>query len=259
VSPGAVAGWGAPAGRRTSSNAAITAALAVRAVFRLALRQVEGLIASLFALLGVALPVPDHAAMPRRGRALRPDLRSTASGRLDPAIDSTGLHVARPRGAGREGWRKLRITVDPDSGSVLAEELTRSAVHDGVPVPGMLGRTHGCLGRGDGACAGGPTHRAVAEPRQVPPDVRIAATLDPLGGRGRHGLHVARDGRAAQGSATGCGRRNAAEWTFSRLKRVLGAGLRPRGLDAQRVEPSIAVRALNRTAALGTPRAERLA
>jgi hypothetical protein len=31
-----------------------------RAVFRLALRQVEGLIASIFALLGAALPAPDH-------------------------------------------------------------------------------------------------------------------------------------------------------------------------------------------------------
>jgi hypothetical protein len=32
----------------------------VRAAFRLALRQAEGLIASIFGLLGVALPVPDH-------------------------------------------------------------------------------------------------------------------------------------------------------------------------------------------------------
>jgi hypothetical protein len=40
---------------------------------------------------------------------------------------------------------------------------------------------------------------------------------------------------------------------------VLGTGLRSRGLDAQSVEASIAVRALNRMAALGMPRAERVA
>ena len=64
---------------------------------------------------------------------------------------------------------------------------------------------------------------------------------------------------AAWERATGYGRRNAAEWTFSRLKRVLGPGLRSRGLGAQRAEAGIAVRALNRMAALGMPRAERIA
>jgi hypothetical protein len=82
--------------------------------------------------------------------------------------------------------------------------------------------------------------------------VRVAATLDPLTGRGRHAQHVARDGdgRSAWERAIRYGRRDAAEWTFSRLKRVLGAGLRSRGLDTRRVEASIAVRALNRTATL---------
>ncbi len=136
----------------------------------------------------------------------------------------------------------------------------------------MPGRIEGDLDRvyGDGAYAGGPTHRAMAEHRQALPnaegvfrpkasDVRVAATLDPLSGRGRHVQHVARDGRAAWERATGYSRRNAAEWTFSRLKRVLGPGLRSRSLDAQRVEAGIAVRVLDRMAALGMPRAERVA
>ena len=272
ISPDAVAGWRAPAGRRTFSDAAITAAPTVRAVFRLALRQVEGLIASIFALLGLVLPVPDHTTLSRRGRTLHLLPRAHASGRLDLALDSTGLHVGRPRGAGREGWRKLHIAVDPRSGSILAEELTRSDVHDCVLVPAMLGRIEGLIGRvyGDGAYAGGPTYHAVTQHRQALPnaegvfrpkvsDVRMAATLDPLTGRGRHARHVARDGRAAWERATGYGRRNAAEWTFSRLKRLLGPGLRSRGLGTQRIEAGIAVRALNRMAALGMPRAERIA
>jgi hypothetical protein len=110
----------------------------------------------------------------------------------------------------------------------------------------------------------------VAERRQALPDaegvfgpkasdVRVAATLDPLGGRGRHARHVARDGRAAWERATGYGRRNAAEWTFPRLKRVIAGGLRSRSFDAQRIEAGIAVRALNTMAALGMPRALRTA
>jgi hypothetical protein len=68
--------------------------------------------------------------------------------------------------------------------------------------------------------------------------VRAAGRLDPLSARGRHARHVAREGRAAWERATGHGRRNAAEWTFSRLKRVLGGHLRSRSLRAQRVEAS---------------------
>lgn len=145
-------------------------------------------------------------------------------------------------------------------------------MHDTVPVPAMLSRIEGRLGRvyGDSAYAGGPTYRAAAEHRQdLPnaegvfrpkaPDVRTAAHLDPLTGRGRHARHVARDGRVAWERATGYGRRNAAEWTFSRLKRVLGGGLRSRSIDTQGVEAGIAVRALNRMAELGLPRAERIA
>ena len=72
-------------------------------------------------------------------------------------------------------------------------------------------------------------------------DVRAASRLDPLTGRGRHALVVARDGRAAWARATGYGKRNAAEWTFSRLKRVLGGGLRSRSLETQRAEVRIVV------------------
>jgi hypothetical protein len=274
VSPEAVASWRAPVGRRTFSDAAIAAALAVRAVYRLAPRQAEGLIRSIFALLDLTLPVPDHTTLSRRGRALCLDGVADAGSGLDLAIDSTGLRLAKPAGAGGAGWRKLHVAVDPDNGRVLAEELTRSEVHDTVPVPAMLGRITGRLGRvyGDGAYAGGPTYRAVAERRQsLPnaegvfrpkaPDVRAAAAgkLDPLSGRGRHALIVARDGRTAWTRATGYGRRNAAEWTFSRLKRVLGRGLRSRSLEAQRAEARIAVNALNCMAELGLPRAERVA
>ena len=143
VSPGAIAGWRAPAGRCTFSDAAIVAALAMRAVYHLALRQTEGLIASIFSLLGLALPMPDHTTLSRRGRALRLGRHVDTGCNLDLAIDSTGLRLAKPPGAGGNGWRKLHIAVDPDSGRVLAEELTRSDVHDTVPVPAMLGRITG--------------------------------------------------------------------------------------------------------------------
>jgi hypothetical protein len=56
-----------------------------------------------------------------------------------------------------------------------------------------------------------PNAEGVFRPRA--PDVRTAAEgrLDPVSGRGRHALVVARDGRAAWERVTGYGRRNAAE------------------------------------------------
>ena len=272
VSSDAVARWRAPAGRHTFSDAAIAAALTVRAVYRLALRQAEGLIRSILGLLGLMLPVPDHTTLSRRGQVLQIERRADAGGGLDLAIDSTGLRLAKPSGAGHEGWRKLHIAVDADTGQILAEELTRSDVHDTVPVPSLLERITGRIGRvyGDAAYAGGPTYRAVAERRQAlpnaegvfrpkAPDVGGANQLDPLTGRGRHAQHVMREGRRAWERATGYGRRNAAEWTHSRSKRVLGGGLRSRSLDAQRAEAAIAAGALNRMTELGMPRAQRVA
>jgi hypothetical protein len=218
ISPDAVAGWRAAAGRRTVTDAAIAAALTVHAVYRLALRQAEGLIRSIFGLLGLALPMPDHTTLSRRGRALQIERRADAGGGLDRAIDSMGLRLVRPSGAAHDSWRKLHVVVDPDSGRVLAKELTRSDVHDSVPVPKMLERLTGRIGRvhGDAAYAGGPTYRAVAEHRQAlpkaegvfrpkAPDVRAAGELDPLTGGRRHAARTAR--RAGWAPSVGAGDR----------------------------------------------------
>ena len=52
------------------SPLAILTALTLRAVFRLALRQTEGLIGSIIGLLGLALRVPDHSTFSRRAETL---------------------------------------------------------------------------------------------------------------------------------------------------------------------------------------------
>jgi len=64
----AIAAWQAEprttrGGQRTYSALAILTALALRAVFRLALRQTEGLVGSVIRLLGFDLAVPDHSTL----------------------------------------------------------------------------------------------------------------------------------------------------------------------------------------------------
>src|SRR5215211_870035 len=71
----AIAAWRAEprttrGGQAHYSALAIRTALTLRTVFRLALRQTEGLIGSVFQLLGLDLAVPDHSTLSRRAETL---------------------------------------------------------------------------------------------------------------------------------------------------------------------------------------------
>ena len=97
------------------SALAILTALTLRAVFRLAYRQTEGLIGSVIGLLGLALRVPDHTTLSRRAATLEVPRPRSGSGPMHLLVDSTGLKLC---GAGewlvekhgtrtRRSWRKL--------------------------------------------------------------------------------------------------------------------------------------------------------
>ena len=82
-------------GQPRFSALAITTALTLRAVFRLALRQTEGLIGSIIALLGLDLAVPDHTTLSRRAETLqlpRPRPRRDCNPK-HLLVDSTGLKL----------------------------------------------------------------------------------------------------------------------------------------------------------------------
>jgi hypothetical protein len=70
----------------------------VRIVFRLALRQCEGLIGSVMHRLGLDLAVPDHPILSRRVRELKVDAKPhSGTNDLHLIVDNTGLKL---RGAG---------------------------------------------------------------------------------------------------------------------------------------------------------------
>jgi len=153
----AIEGWRAEprataGGQAWYSPLAILTALTLRAVFRLALRQAEGLIGSVIGLLGLALRVPDHSTLSRRAATLevprpRPS-RADAGGESEPMhllVDSTGLKLC---GAGewliekhgtraRRSWRKLHIGLDAETGQIVASALTDRDVDDASQV-GLL-------------------------------------------------------------------------------------------------------------------------
>jgi hypothetical protein len=75
------------------SALAILTALSLRAVFRLALRQTEGLIGSILSLLGLDLAVPDHSTLSRRAETLEVPRPRPGGKPIHLLVDSTGLKL----------------------------------------------------------------------------------------------------------------------------------------------------------------------
>ena len=142
-----------PGGQPHYSSLAIATALTLKAVFRLALRQTEGLIGSIIRLLGLDLSAPDHTTLSRRAESLEvPRPRSDSNAEpVHLLVDSTGLKLCRPgewliekHGTRvRRSWRKLHIGVDADTGRIVASELTTNDVDDGSQVSPLLDQVTG--------------------------------------------------------------------------------------------------------------------
>jgi hypothetical protein len=274
----AIAGWRA-APRTTSggqpwySPLAILAALTLRSVFRLALRQTEGLIGSIIGLLGLELRVPDHSTLSRRAKTLEmPRTQPRRNGEpLHLLVDSTGLRLC---GAGewllekhgtktRWPWRKLHIGLDAGSGQIVAASLTAKEVDDGAEVGALLDQVTGVVASftGDGGYDQDRVYASVAErhPRAaviVPP--RATAVLSDTAEsaptqRDCHLQHIAQHGRRAWQKASGYTTRARAEAAIGRFKQVIGDELRSRTDDRRATEVDVAVHALNRMLELGRP------
>jgi hypothetical protein len=182
----AIAAWRAAphttrGGQLWYSPLAILTALTLRAVFRLAYPQAEGLIGSVVGLLGLALRVPDPTTLSRRAATLKvprpPRSGSTdAGGEAEPMhllVDSTGLKLC---GAGewlaekhgtrkRRSWRKLHLGVDADTGRIVASALTGHDADDGAQVDRLLDQGEGPVASftGDGAYDQAGVYDGVAE------------------------------------------------------------------------------------------------
>src|SRR3954453_1339700 len=169
----AIAAWKAEprttrGGQPWYSELAILTALTLRAVFRLAYRQTEGLIGSLMRLLGLDLSVPDHTTLSRRAATLevpRPRSGNADAGRnAEPVhllVDSTGLKLCGPgewliekHGTKmRRSWKTLHLGVDADTGQIVAAVVTGCEADDGAQVGPLLDQVTGPVASvtGDGA------------------------------------------------------------------------------------------------------------
>ena len=278
----AIAAWKAAprttrGGQPSYSDLAIATALTLRAVFRLALRQTEGLIGSILHLLGLDLPVPDHTTLSRRAETLEIPRPRCGPEPVHLLVDSTGLKLCGPgewlvekHGTRRRrSWRKLHLATDADTGRVVVTELTDKDADDGSQTGPLLDRIDGPVASftadgaydQEGVYAGvgerHPDAAVVVPPRSnaVPSEAAETAPTQ----RDAHLRCIAERGRMGWQRASGYNWRALVEADISRWKRVIGDGLRFQTDGRQATEVAIAAGVLNRMLELGRPEYVRVA
>jgi hypothetical protein len=264
-------------GQPCYSDLAITTALTLRAVFRLPLRQTEGLIGSILQLLGLDLPVPDHSTLSRRAEALEVLRPKAGSEPVQLLVDSTGLKLCGPGewlvekhgSKRRRGWRKLHLATDADTGRIVAALLTDHDADDGAQVGPLLKQVDGPVASftGDGAydrddvyaevTGWHPDAAVIVPPRASAVPSAVAETAPTQ--RDCHLQVIAERGRMGWQRASGYNDRALVEADISRWKRVVGNGLRSQTDGRQATEVAIAADVLNRMLELGRPEYVRIA
>ena len=272
----AIEGWRAApratrGGQPWYSPLAILTALTLRAVFRLALRQTEGLIGSILRLLRLDLAVPDHSTLSRRAETLEVPRPRHGRAPVHLLVDSTGLKLCGPgewlvekHGTKtRRGWRKLHLATDADTGRIVASALTKHDGDDGSQLGPLLDQVDGPVASitADGAfdrdgvyaeaAARHPDAAVIVPPRSgaVPSGAAETAPTQ----RDRHIVAMAKHGRMGWQKASGYNWRALVEADIARFKRVIGDGLRSQTDGRQATEVAIAVQVLNRMLELGRP------
>jgi hypothetical protein len=140
ISQDAINAWTPPqTGKRGAqpvySDSAIETALTFRVLLHLPLRQTEGFLGSVFRLMDLALPCPDHTTLSRRNATVevRRQIDRAPQGSVCVIVDSTGLkvcghgewHTQKHGEKKRKSWKKLHLGVD-DQGQIIASTVTGS-------------------------------------------------------------------------------------------------------------------------------------
>jgi hypothetical protein len=272
----AIAAWKAEpritrGGQPRYSELAITTALTLRAMFRLALRQTEGLIGSIIALLGLDLPVPDHSTLSRRAETLEVPQPRSGTRPIHLLVDSTGLRLCGPGewlvekhgSRTRRSWRKLHIGVDADTGRIITSSLTTNDVDDASQVGPLLDQIADPIASftADGAydqegvygevAARHPDAAVIVPPRSSAVPSATAETAPTR--RDQHLRVIAERGRMGWQKVSGYNWRALVEADISRFERVIGGALRSRTDERRATDVAIAVSVLNRMLELGRP------
>ena len=278
ISPELIATWnerertGKPGRPRIYSDQAIEAALTLRAIYRLALRQTEGLMLSIVELLGLEADLMTYTTLCRRSQSLEVALPTYGVGEgLHVLVDASGVKVygegewkVRQHGVGkRRTWRKLHIGIDGETQQVVAALVTTPDWSDDEILPEMLDQIPEPIEEviADGAYDTRRCYRAIRArgakaiipPRRTAVIWQHGRSRAPALDRDENLRAIRAKGRRAWKRESGYHERSLVETAFSRIKRLFGDGVRGRSLDAQHSELMLRCAVMNRWTSLGMP------
>jgi hypothetical protein len=261
------------------SEQAILVMLTVREVFHLTNRGVEGFVRSIFRLMRINLPVPDHSTLSKRGKDLKVNLPKKNSQSLNIVMDSTGLKIygegewkVRMHGVSkRRTWRKLHVGANPEDGEIQAVLLTENSVSDDNAVEMLLVQIEQTIL--DFAADGAYDKRKVYDRLNAhSPEVNILIPPRKNARIWKHGnskaerlkrdenlRSIRKDGRKAWMENSGYHVRSLAETIMFRLKTIFGNGLSTRLIETQTTQALIRCMALNKMTNLGMPQSDKVA
>jgi hypothetical protein len=239
LSNDALAAWYAPkrktrGGQSRYSDLAIKASLMTGLVFDLPLRQIEGFLISIFNLMNVKLPIPDHTTLSRRYGKLRPCNKNKPDENRLPEKKTDAdkpLHVVIGQLETLLGNIDSNITQFPADGA-----------YDGRPTyDTVLGHS--------------PDARIIIPPRS---NSNGKVDHDPPSQRDAHIAAIKQDGRIAWQTWTGYGKRSLVETAIGRYKSLIGNRLRARKFVNQQTEATLACGVLNRMLSCARPKSVRV-
>ena len=255
------------------SDKAIEIMLTIKEVFHLSNRRVEGFVHSVFAMLNLHLPVPDHTTLSKRGKSFTVNLPRNSQGPMNLVLDSTGLKLygegewkVRKHGYSKHRtWRKLHVGANPDNGEIRVAVLTGNSTSDDALVKEMLAQIeqtlHSCAADGaydkrkvyDALNAHSPEVEILIPPRKNAHIWQHGNSKEERLKRDENLRYIRKHGRQQWKQNSGYHMRSLAETIMFRLKTIFGDKLSARLLETQTAQALIRCRALNRMTHLGMP------
>ncbi len=258
---------------RHYSDVAIKTVAILKAVFHQAGRQVVGLVKSIFELMKIDLPVPDHSTLSRRLETIEVELSvESGKGARHLVIDSTGVKVygegewkVRTHGISkRRTWRKLYLCVDEKTHEIVVSGASENSVSDCQMFPELLALVEGEIEQlsADGSFDRLRVYQAIKErgvsQAAIPP--RKNAKIWRHGNsqaerliRDENLRGIRKRGRKKWKEESAYHRRSLAETAVFRYKTIFTDRLKTRKIENQFSEMFIKCAALNRMTHLGMP------
>lgn len=259
------------------SDKAIECCLTLKYLFRLPFRATQGLVQSLFALLGLsaAMTCPDYTVLCRRQKHLKIDLPQTPSDSLHLVVDATGLKLygegewkVKQHGTEkRRTWLKLHLGVDEKNSEIKACILTSENVNDCEMLAPLLLQVNDPIIQvtGDGAYDTYACYDTVVAHQAkpcFPPRKNARRTYPKTEGRRLRNLTVScanyYKGRTYWKQQNNYHRRSLAETAMFRLKQLLGNKAATRIFANQATEVAIKCRILNQFNHIGMPVSQKI-